>query len=217
MKKIAVVLSGCGVADGSEIYEAVLTLLALDKAGIKAVCVAPNKEQHDVINHYTGEPMVGEKRNVLVEAARVARREITPLDKVDVGSLDGAIFPGGYGAAKSLSSYGYEGSDFKVDPHVSAFIEKMHKAGKPLGFICISPVLAAKVLGNESVLLTIGNDKGVAADIESEGARHEDCPVTDIVVDKKLKVVSTPAYMDGKRISEVQVGIEKLVTEVLGM
>ena len=215
MKKIGVILAGCGVYDGSEIHEAVLTLLALDRAGADAICFAPDTEQFHVINHLKGEVADGEKRNVLVESARIARGNISDLKKMDPSSLDALIIPGGFGAAKNLCDYAVKGTGFDVDPDVTRAIQSIHRAGKPLGFMCISPVIAARLLGSEQVELTIGNDSATATDIESLGARHLDRRVDEIVVDMKHKVVSTPAYMLGPTISEVAKGIDALVSKVL--
>ena len=215
MKKIGVILAGCGVYDGSEIHEAVLTLLALDRAGADAICFAPDTEQLHVINHLKGEVADGEKRNVLVESARIARGNISDLKKMDPSSLDALIIPGGFGAAKNLCDYAVKGASFDVDPNVTRAVQSIHRAGKPLGFMCISPVIAARLLGSEQVELTIGNDSATATDIESLGARHLDRRVDEIVVDMKHKVVSTPAYMLGPTISEVAKGIDALVSKVL--
>jgi len=215
MAKVGIILSGCGVYDGSEIYESVLTLLALDRAGAEAVCMAPEKPQMHVINHLTGEVAEGETRQVLVEAARVARGEIQPITAVDPAELDALILPGGFGAAKNLSDFAVNGADCTVDESVVAMITKFRQANKPIGFICIAPAIAAKVLGSEQVELTIGEDADTAAALEKMGARHHNCGVTGIVVDESLGVVSTPAYMLGQRISEVAEGIDALVAEVL--
>ncbi|NTV02165.1 MAG: isoprenoid biosynthesis glyoxalase ElbB [Chlorobiaceae bacterium] len=217
MKKIGVILAGCGVYDGSEIHEAVLTLLALDRAGAAAVCLAPNIEQRHVVNHLTGEVAEGEKRNVLVESARIARGSITDLKQIESLGLDALIIPGGYGAAKNLSDYAFNGAGLEVDPDVAHAVQGFHRAGKPLGFICIAPVIAAKLLGAERVELTIGNDPATAADIESLGARHVERRVDGIAVSTRGKVVTTPAYMLGPSIAEVAKGIDALVTRVIDL
>jgi len=217
MKKIAILFSGCGFLDGSEIHEAVLTLLAIDRAGAEAVCLAPDITQYHVINHYNGEVMQEESRNLLVESARIARSRITDLKNIDTLALDAMILPGGYGAAKNLSNYAFKGADCNVNPDVAAAVQSFYKAGKPLGFICIAPVIAAKILGREQIDLTIGNDPQTAADIEAMGARHIDCPVWGAVLDREKKVVTTPAYMYDAPISEVAKGIEKLVKELLSL
>jgi len=217
MKKIGILLSGCGFLDGAEIQEAVLTLLALDKAGAEVVCFAPDILQHHVVNHLTGEVAPGESRNVLVESARIVRGSIADLRTFDVAVLDALILPGGYGAAKNLSTYAFKGVSCDINADVAAAIQSCYKAGKPIGFICITPVIAAKILGAEQIDLTIGNDPESAADINAMGARHSECPVWNTVVSKQGKIVSTPAYMLGPTISEVAKGIEKLVSEVMGM
>ncbi|MEI6758303.1 MAG: isoprenoid biosynthesis glyoxalase ElbB [Chlorobium sp.] len=217
MKKTGVLLSGCGFLDGSEIHEAVLTLLALDRAGALAVCLAPNIAQHHVINHFTGKEMENESRNVLVESARIARGTIWDLAEIESLDLDALILVGGYGAAKNLSSFESRGASCEVNPDVAKAVQSFYRAGKPLGFICISPVIAAKVLGGEGIELTIGNERESAEAIEAMGAKHVTCPVWNAVVSRKGKVVSTPAYMMKTTIGEVAKGIEKLVSELLGL
>lgn len=215
MAKVGVILSGCGVYDGSEIYESVLTLLALDRAGAEVVCMAPDREQFHVINHLNGDEVKEEKRNVLVEAARLARGKVVDIATVEAASLDALILPGGFGAAKNLCDFAVSGPECSVDPGVEELIGEVQRAGKPIGFICIAPAIAAKVLGSAKVELTIGTDPDTAAGLEAMGAIHRECDVGGIVVDSKNKVVSTPAYMLGERISEVAEGIDKLVAEVL--
>ena len=215
MKQIGVILAGCGVYDGSEIHEAVLTLLAIENAGAAAVCLAPDVEQHHVINHLTGQEVPGEKRNVLVESARIARGNITDLKEIDSLDLDALIIPGGYGAAKNLSDYAVKGTGFDVDPDVAHAVKSIHSEGKPLGFICIAPVIAAKLLGEEQVELTVGNDPQTSADIEALGASHIVAGVEEIIISSRGKVVSTPAYMLGPSIRKVARGIDALVRKVV--
>jgi enhancing lycopene biosynthesis protein 2 len=214
-KKVAVVLAGCGVYDGAEIHEAVITLLALDRAGAEIVCAAPNVEQAHVVNHLTGEVAAGEKRNVLVESARIARGAIVDLAKLDAASVDAAIFPGGYGAAKNLCTWAFTQDACEVNPDVARLVRDLHAAKKPLGFVCIAPVLAAKVLGAEHPQLTIGTDADTAASIGRLGGQHVACPVREMTVDRERRIVSTPAYMLAGRVSEAADGIEKLVRAVL--
>lgn len=215
MKKVAVVLSGCGVFDGSEIYETVLTLLALNRAGADITCTAPDIEQAHVINHAAGAEASGETRSVLTEAARLARGEITALSELNPADFDAVIFPGGFGAAKNLSTLAFDGPDYTVNPAVRTFIQNAHQAGCALGFMCIAPALAAEALGAQSVQLTIGNDAGTAAALQSKGALHQDCAVDQIVVDEANKLVTTPAYMLAENILQVENGINKLVAKVL--
>jgi len=206
------------VFDGAEIHEAVITLLALDRAGAEVVCMAPNVEQMHVINHLNGEPSAGETRNVLVESARIARGDIRDLAEVGAGDIDALIFPGGFGAAKNLCTFATEGAGCAVNPEAARLVREVHQAGKPIGAVCIAPAMIAKIFeGQGPVTLTIGNDADTAGAIETMGQKHEQCPVSEFVVDEKNKVVSTPAYMLGQRISEVAEGIEKLVGAVLKM
>lgn len=213
MPKVGVVLSGSGVFDGSEIHEATLTLLFLDKKGAEIIIMAPDIEQKDTINHLKQEPMK-EKRNVLVEAARIARGNIKNIKDIKAEHLDALIFPGGFGAAKNLSDFAEKGENCTLHPEVERLIKEMHKAGKPMGFICIAPVLAARALGNK-VQVTIGNDPHVAKAIEKMGAYHIECPVDMAVIDSKNKIVSTPAYMLASSIKELESGIKMLVNNVL--
>ena len=212
-KKVAVILSGCGVYDGAEIHESVITLLRLDQRGAQAQCFAPNIAQMHVINHLTGEEMP-ETRNVLVESARIARGEVKDLREADANEFDALIVPGGFGAAKNLSNFAVEGDKCTVHPDVLALAEAFAEAGKPVGLICISPALAAKIYG-PGVVCTIGNDAGTSAAVVKMGGTHEECDVHDIVEDTQRKLVSTPAYMLAQTIGEAAGGIYKLVDRVL--
>jgi enhancing lycopene biosynthesis protein 2 len=216
MKKVAVVLSGSGVFDGSEIHESVITLLSLDRLGAEVSILAPDIPQMHVINHITGEEM-NENRNVLIESARIARGDIKDLAKTNIEDYDAIIFPGGFGAAKNLSDLVTKGSDLTVNPVVEKFIVNGLNSHKVMGFICIAPVIAAKVSANIDLHpeITIGTDKETAQTIEKIGAIHINSKVNEIVYDKKNKIVTTPAYMLGQSISEIAEGIEKLVKKVL--
>lgn len=213
--KVGVCLSGCGVFDGSEIQEAVFTLLALDQAAAQVMCMAPDVEA-ETVNHLTKQP-AGERRNVLVESARIARGEIRNIAGVQGEEIDALILPGGFGAAKNLCSFAVEGPNCGVNPEVERLVGEMLDAGKPVGAICIAPALLARILGRRGsgARLTIGNDPGTAAAIGAMGASHQECGVTGQVVDEKLRVVSTPAYMLGRGPAQVWEGIAGLVREVL--
>jgi enhancing lycopene biosynthesis protein 2 len=215
--KVAVILSGCGVYDGSEIHESVLTLLALDQAGATVQCVAPDITQKQVIDHTKGQEMFDEDRNVMIEAARISRGDILPLDSAQAKAFDAFIFVGGFGVAKNLSSYAFDGLDYDADPGVVDLIQAAHAAGKPQGFMCIAPILAARALGANGVQLTIGNDPDTASALEAKGATHLECAVDSVVVDEVNRIISTPAYMLAKSISEAEAGINKLVARVLKM
>ncbi len=215
MKKIGVILSGCGVYDGTEIHEAVLTLLSLDKAQAEAVCFAPDIPQRHVVNHLTGEVSENETRNVLIESARIARGSIRNLRDIDTMILDGLIIPGGFGAAKNLSDYAVAGAKCEVLPEVADAIMRFRQSGKPIGFLCIAPVIAAKLFGPDGVEVTVGSDPETAEDIEAMGAKHVAAPVEEIIVSPGAKIVTTPAYMLNVGISDVAKGIDKLVAKVL--
>lgn len=215
IKRVAVVLTGCGFMDGAEIHEAVSTLLALDQAGARYQAFAPDKAQLDVVDHATQAP-AAEKRNVLAEAARIARGDIKPLAQLDMADFDAVILPGGFGAAKNLVDYAVKGASCAIDPDIDRVLKSARAAKKPIGAICIAPVVVAKALGADyHPLLTIGTDTATAKDIEKLGAHHKSAPVREIVVDEANRVVSTPAYMCAQRIDEVWDGISKLVKKVV--
>jgi enhancing lycopene biosynthesis protein 2 len=216
MANVAVVLAGCGVYDGAEINEAVLALLALEQQGAGYQCFAPDIDQLHVVNHLTGEVVEGERRNVLVEAARIARGNIKNLAEAKVEQFDALLVPGGFGAAKNLSDFAVKGAAMTVQPDFLRFAQAMHRAGKPIGLICIAPTMAAKICG-EGVECTIGNDEGVAGAIAEMGGKHVACPVERAVVDRRNKLVTTPAYMLAGRVSEAAAGISACVKEVLAL
>ncbi|HEX9743880.1 MAG TPA: isoprenoid biosynthesis glyoxalase ElbB [bacterium] len=214
-KKIGVLLAGCGVKDGSEIHEATLTLLALTKLGAEIVCIAPNK-QAEVVDHVKGQP-VPEKRNAMEEAARISRGNIVDAARARANDLDALIIPGGFGAASSLSNFSLRGAGCNVDPSVGKLIAGLSDQKKPIGAMCIAPATLAAALRDIDVTgvhMTIGTDPGTASKINEMGQVHEDCAVGDIIVDEEHKVVSTPAYMLGKDIAEIETGINKLVQKV---
>ncbi|SDN83046.1 Enhancing lycopene biosynthesis protein 2 [Halomonas shengliensis] len=209
-KQVAVILSGCGVQDGSEIYETTLTLLRLDQLGIGYRCFAPDIAQHHVVDHRRGEVVEGETRNVLTESARLARGEILPLDELAADEFDAVVLPGGFGAAKNLSTFAEAGAEMQVLDELKEVLEDFHEARKPIGLMCISPVMVPRLLGN-GIAVTIGHDPGVSGAISAMGGLHRSCGVEDIVVDFEHRVVTTPAYMLATRISEAATGIFKLV------
>lgn len=216
-KKVGVILSGCGVYDGAEIHESVITMLALDRHGAEMVLCAPNVPQMHVVNHLTGEVAEGEQRNVLEESARIARGNIKDVNDVSADELDALILPGGFGAAKNLCNFAVSGPDCHVDPSVASLVGAVHAQGKPVAAVCIAPALLAKVLGTESPQLTIGTDADTAGALETMGARHVSCPVTEFVVDEEKKIISSPAYMLAENMSDLAEGIEKTVAALMKM
>ena len=218
MTKVGVLLSGCGVNDGAEIQESVITMLALDRAGVEMVLMAPNIDQMHVINHYTGQEM-NEFRNVLVESSRIARGNIKDIVEVSGNDIDALILPGGFGVTKNLCDYAMAGPECSINPDVYRLLTEVHLLRKPIGAICIAPAMMAKILSeqDESAEMTIGSDKTTASDIKAMGSTHVLCSVTEMVVDEEKKMVSTPAYMEAKSIKEAAEGIEKLVAKVLEM
>jgi len=215
-KKVGVLLSGCGVYDGAEIHESVLTLLFLDRAGVEYICMAPDVEQMHVIDHMTGKESA-ESRNVLTESARIARGDIRNLKEVSEADMDALIIPGGFGAAKNLSDFAVKGSQASVNPDVQRVLSEMVSAGKPVGAICIAPATLTRALGELNPSVTIGNDVETAAAIETMGGKHQTCTVDMIHVDQNNRIVTTPAYMLGPGIKDVAEGIEKLVEKIVGM
>lgn len=202
--RVAVVLSGCGVFDGAEIHESVLTLLALDRLGAAYQCFAPDVAQAHVVNHLTHKVAAGETRNVLVEAARIARGRILPLSQFKAADYAAIAFPGGFGAAKNLSTLAFDGADCTVNPDVERAVKDMVKAGKPIAALCISPAVMAKILKGAEV--TIGTEAETAQAIAAMGGRHVPTTHAQVVVDKRYKLVSTPCYMLDATVSQIADG-----------
>ncbi|MDE9542239.1 isoprenoid biosynthesis glyoxalase ElbB [Xenorhabdus bovienii] len=215
MKCVAVILSGCGVYDGSEIHESVLTMLSLSRLGAKVSFFSPDEVQHHVINHLNGEEEK-ETRHIMQESARITRGNIQPLSQVDINTLDALIIPGGFGVVKNLCNFAFKGSECEINKDLLSIVRSMHQQGKPMGFMCIAPVMVVKILGRP-IKVTIGNDPETAAQIEAMGGIHIECPVDDIVIDFKNKIVTTPAYMLAESLSQAEQGIDKLVRKILEM
>jgi enhancing lycopene biosynthesis protein 2 len=213
MKKVAVILSGCGVYDGSEIHEATLTLLALSKNEVDYQCFAPDKEQFHVINHLTGE-ITNEKRNILTESARIARGKIKALTELKAENYSAVIFPGGSGVTKNLSTFATEGENYSVDEDVARVIKEFHSAGKPIAALCIAPVIIAKVIGG---IITIGNDKITAGILKKSGAIHVVKDYNEVAIDEKNLIVTNPCYMIADSIYKVSQGAEAAVEAMLGL
>jgi enhancing lycopene biosynthesis protein 2 len=224
--KIAVLLSGCGVYDGAEIHESVLTLLALDRMGVETFCIAPDIEQHHVINHRDGSEM-NEKRNILTEAARIARGNIKNLSEVSLSDFDGLAIPGGFGVAKNFSKWAFNGPDGEILPEIKDFLQACIKSGKPIAALCISPVVLAKAVEGTDIKLklTVGNLEepspydinAISAGISKTGAIPNMCGKTDLLFDDLNNVVCSPCYMMESRISEVAEGIDKTMSKLLEM
>jgi len=213
-KRIAVVLAGSGVYDGSEIHETTLSLYAISKNGGTYQIFAPNIDQHHVVNHLTGEEMA-ETRNVLVESARIARGDIKDLAEFDVNDFDAILFPGGFGVAKNLCSLAFDGANCRVNSDVETVLKEMHAASKPIGALCIAPALIAKVIAGSEV--TIGADEGTAGAIEAMGSHHKQAGHGEVVIDTKNKIVSTPCYMLESTIAQIGEGAENVVKIIMVM
>lgn len=213
-RNIAVILAGCGVFDGSEIHEATLSLLAIARQGAQYQIFAPDRDQAHVINHYTGET-TNEQRNILVESARIARGQISPLTNLNLNEFDAILFPGGFGVAKNLCTLAFEGASCSVLPEVEQLIHSAVQAGKPIGALCIAPAMMAKVL--EGAQVTIGQDAGTIQAINAMGGKHIETNHAEIVIDKQYRLVSTPCYMLDANIEQIADGAHNLVTALLDM
>ena len=208
MPNVAVILAGCGVKDGSEIHEATLTLYFLDQLGANVDIYAPNRPQYHVVDHVNDKPDMNQQRNILQEAARIARGNVTSLTELNVNDYDAIVFPGGFGAAKNLCDYAINGLNMSVEDDVANVITAAHEANKILGFICIAPVMAAKLISD--VTVTVGDDSDTAKHIEQLGGYHQVAPVSAVVWDETNRVASTPAYMSGESIKDIGEGIKAL-------
>lgn len=217
MKKIAVVLAGSGVKDGSEIHESVVTLLAIKRNNADYVCFAPDRDQYDVVDHTDNNVMKNKKRNMLTEAARIARGEIKDLKEYKPKDFDALIFPGGLGVAKNLFTYAIDDAKCDIDPLVEKTILDTIEAGKPIGAICISPLLVARALRDSNIKprVTVGDKEELMAAVKNMDGIPEERKVDEICFDEVNNIVSTPAYTIGKNIDEVAVGIEKLVQKII--
>lgn len=213
-KKFAIILAGCGVYDGAEIHEATLTMLAISRQGAEYQCFAPDVDQAHVVNHLTGKEM-NEKRNVLVESARIARGNILPLSDFHASEYDSIVFPGGFGVAKNLCTFAFDGVECSVNEEVRVAVNEMYKARKPIGALCISPVLIAKILGGVEV--TIGMDQETASAVKSMGGQHVNTTHGEVVVDIRNKIVTTPCYMLDANISQIADGADQVIRTILGM
>lgn len=222
--KVAVILSGCGVYDGSEVTEAVAALVCAHKAGLKPTCYAPDMAQHHVVNHLTGEEQPDQTRNVLEESARIARGEVSPLSKLEPGAYDALIVPGGFGAAKNLSSFAFDGDQCKVHPEVEAALRKFHELKKPIAAACISPVLLAKLIPDARITMGSSTESpewphaGAAQAATSMGATHVDkSDVRSTVVDDANKLITAPAYMCSTTPDAVFDSIDGMVGSLAAM
>lgn len=215
-KKVGLLLSGCGFQDGSEIYETVLSILALERADAEIVAMAPDAAQHDVINHRTGKSD-HQVRDVLTEAARIVRGKISPVKEIAADDLDALIIPGGFGVVTNLCNWAVAGAEPWVHPEVRRIITDINAQGKPIGAMCIAPVLMSMVLGSKNPTLTIGDNKDVAEAIQSMGTKHQETTVDGIAVDEQNKIVSTSAFMQAEKALDAEAGISAMVNKVLEM
>lgn len=218
MKRVAGILAGCGFLDGAEIQEAVITLLAFERRGVAIDWYAPDQEQAHVVDHLKGAPVTG-SRNVLQESARIVRGAIRPLTELRLEEVQGLVLPGGFGAAKNLCSFAFDGVEMSVLPALAALLRQGHSLKRPMGFICIAPVIAARVLGADGhhPLVTIGNHEGTIEAILNWGARHEECSPEEICVDEDNLLVSTPAWNAASQALQVEKGINLLAESLINL
>lgn len=216
MPRFAIILSGCGRSDGSEIHETVTAMLAITELGCSYDCYAPNIEQSVVINGLTSEK-TAERRNVLVESARLARGEIKDIRELKINDYEGLLLPGGLGAVTNWCDFAQTGIECHVEDSISRVLEEGYKQKLVIGAMCIAPVIVAKVLGKHGITVTIGNDKTVAKSIESTGAHQQDTKVEEACVDEKNRIVTTPAYMLARNISEVNQGARSMIKAMIAL
>lgn len=216
MKKLAVVLSGCGFKDGTEITESISSLIAISEFGAEYQCFAPHIDYE--ASAHSDSPGTLTLRNTFEESARICRGQLKSLEDLNESQFDALIIPGGFGAALHLSNWAKEGAGAQVNAHLEKVIKDFHQSSKPIGAMCIAPTILAKVLGDETATVTIGNDQETALEIEKTGAHHESCDVTDYITDRENKLVTTPAYMYGDaRPHDVFTGVRKMIKEVIEM
>jgi len=218
--KIGVLLSGCGVYDGAEIHEATLTLLSIAEIGAEAVCISVDRNQHHVVNHLNGEEME-ESRNMMVEAARIARGDISNINDVNPADIDGLIIPGGFGSAKNFTNWAFEGPEGTILPEVKLLIVNMLNVGKPVAALCVSPVVMAKALEGSDLKpkMTIGSDQaaspydisGFSGGLESLGVTTEMKTINEILVDSENKIITAPCYMMDVNILDVRKNVRSAV------
>lgn len=214
MTRVGFILSGCGFMDGSEIHESVVAMLALEEAGAKLRMLAPSIPQTKVTDHLTGKE-TDQKRQVLTESARIARGKVEELGTVTPDDFDAIVMPGGFGAALNLCNFATEGENMTVNKELERLLLGMHEAKKPIGAICIAPVILAKLFGSQNARITIGTDQETADKLKQLGADHMLCKVHNCVVDEKNLLVTTPAYMLAESVKDIHAGIRKLVDEVI--
>lgn len=224
--KIGVLLSGCGVYDGVEIQEAVLTLLAIEEVGAEAICISVDENQHHVVNHITGDEMK-ESRNMLVEAARISRGSIHEITTISPADIDALVIPGGFGSAKNFTNWAFSGPEGTINPKVKLLIVNMVNVGKPILALCVSPIVVAKALENSSIhaAMTIGSDKekspydikAFSKGMEAIGAHSEMKSIQEIQIDRENKIITAPCYMLEASILEVRNNIKKGIEALIPM
>ena len=211
-KRFAVILAGAGKLDGNDLHEAVLLLAAVARHGATYQCFAPDVEQHEVVDHLTGNPMP-ERRSVLRESARIARGDVKPLSAFRANDFDGLLMPGGYGVAKNLCTYAFAGENCTVNAEVAAAIKEMHAQGKPIGAMCIAPIVLAKVLGHGTI--TLGQPSETSRDAQKMGMTLQSSGHGQVVVDKVNHLYTTPCYMLDSTIADIWDGADALITAIM--
>lgn len=213
MKKVAVILAGCGTMDGSEINETVTLLLALDQHNIEYQAFAPDEDQYEVWDHVKWQH-TDEKRNMMAEAARIVRGKILPISQFNADYFDALFLPGGNGAAKNIFTYALDGINFKVNKDVEKAIRDIHAQGKPIGAMCIAPLMVAKVLGNVNVTMGSGQCQQ-AKELEMIGCKHTETTHGGVAIDKENKIFTTPCFMLNATLKDIYQGAWNLVEEMV--
>ena len=215
MAKVAVILTGCGFLDGSEIHESVLCLLALQQAGYTVQCFAPDILQEKVINHFTREQSHGERRNCLAESARIARGEVKPLNELNPADFDAVMIPGGFGIAANLSTFAAEQEKCTVDETLKKVVKGFVKAKKPIGATCISPAILPRVFeGEKALTLTLGSSADSASQLRAMGMNPVIAKVHEMVADEDNRIYTTPCYMEAPDLPAMWEGIQKVVAKL---
>ncbi|MDP5099187.1 MAG: isoprenoid biosynthesis glyoxalase ElbB [Crocinitomicaceae bacterium] len=224
--KIGVLLSGCGVYDGAEIQEAVLTMLAIEEKGAEVICISLDQPQYHVVNHLNGEVM-NEQRNILIEAARIARGKIHEISTIAPADIDALVIPGGFGSAKNFTKWAFSGPEGDIDPKVKLLIVNMVNVGKPIAALCVSPVVVAKALQGSAITanMTIGSNaesspydiNSFSAGLKATGVQVDMKTITEIEIDKKNKIISAPCYMMDASLLEVRQNIAMAIEALIDL
>ena len=194
-KKVAIILSGCGGLDGSEIGETICSILALEGGGFSWKAFSMDKLQKKVISALSMKEM-NEKRNMMEESARITHGKIEDISKLEVNEFDVLWLPGGYGMVCSFSDIGEKGENGSVSSEISTVIKKFHEQKKIIVGICIAPSVIAKSLEKVQLTITLGEAENFYSLLKRLGHNPKKVTSSEFIYDKEHKIYSTPAYMD---------------------